>query len=143
MGLIPPILWQCLKQMFKRPFTNLFPAKYTPKSVIEYLERVRRKEVSINPPIAVPENFRGKIGFDVERAREKCTGCGLCARVCPAGAFSIDKEEKRVRIWISRCVFCSQCVDACPAGLLRMTDEFLLAGFDRDAKELIVELRFS
>ena len=41
-------------------------------------------------------------------------------------------------MFISRCCFCSQCVDVCPVFTLAMTEEFLLASYDKYADNLVV-----
>ena len=114
MGVIPPILGPCLKQLFKKPFTNLFPDV---------------------PPIPTPGNYRGIISYD----RDKCAGCGSCAMVCPSGAIDFVKEERRIRIWIVKCAFCAQCTSTCPKDALFMTEEFLSADYDKHTKEFILE----
>ena len=86
------------------------------------------------PPVPVPPKFRGKIAYD----KEGCTGCRLCISICPTRAIELIPEEKKVKIFVSRCCFCAQCVDICPPQVLSMTDEFLLANYDKYADELIV-----
>ena len=61
--------------------------------------------------------------MDFEVDREKCTGCGLCVRVCPGGIFSLD-GEKAVRMaafsefgW-NGCWKCEHCLAVCPAGAI-------------------------
>ncbi len=130
-----PMFGQLLKQMMKKPFTNLFPAKYAPKNIKKYLKDVKEGKKKINPPIEIPENFRGKIVYD----KEKCIGCQLCIKVCPAKAIEFKKEEKKIRIYIGRCIFCSQCNDICPTNALNMGKEFLLASDNKINKGLIVE----
>jgi NADH-quinone oxidoreductase subunit I len=52
---------------------------------------------------------------------EKCIGCSLCARVCPAAAMKMIKlEPKKLRpvINLGRCIFCGFCVDICPTEAL-------------------------
>ncbi|MFH1609429.1 MAG: 4Fe-4S dicluster domain-containing protein, partial [Candidatus Bipolaricaulota bacterium] len=106
------ILKILFSQLFTRPFTNRFPAKYMPKSVLGFLGRVQAGKVKLVPPVPVPPNFRGKITYD----REKCIGCRLCSRVGPAQVIQFQPEVKKNRYYIARCTFCAQCVDACPVG---------------------------
>jgi len=43
---------------------------------------------------------------------DKCIGCGLCARKCPANVISGEKKKKHV-IDQSACIKCGACYDAC------------------------------
>lgn len=46
-----------------------------------------------------------------------CTGCGLCARVCPDGAIEM-KDGKPV--WVKKkCQHCTACINRCPAKALQ------------------------
>jgi NAD(P)H-quinone oxidoreductase subunit I len=130
-----PMLPELIKQLFLEPATNKFPAKYLPPSITEYLKQVSEGKASMNPPVGIPPNFRGKIAYE----RDACTGCTLCARVCPSHAIDVLPETKRMRIWITQCIFCSQCIDACPKNGLSMSGEFLLADEDRFSELRIVE----
>jgi len=123
-----------LKQLFLRPATNKFPAKYAPESTTQFLDKVKKGEVKMIPPVALPPNFRGKIAY----YKEKCTGCQLCYKICPTRAIEWLPEEKKVKVFIARCCFCSQCVEICPVHVLAMTDEFLLSSYDKYADELVV-----
>ena len=122
------------KQLFLKPATNIFPAKYAPASTIGFLDSVAKGELKMVPPVAVPPNFRGKIAYD----RTNCIGCQLCYKICPTRAIEWLPEEKKVKVFVSRCCFCAQCVDICPSNTLAMTDEFLLANYNKYAPELIV-----
>jgi len=124
-----------LAQMFKKPFTNKFPAKYTPPSTTKFLADVEKGDAAIIPPIETPEGFRGKIQYD----KDKCIGCKLCIKVCPSGAIEYKEEEKKIKIYLARCTFCSQCNDICPVNCLSMSNEFLLADTDKYSPALIVE----
>ena len=122
-------------QMFKKPWTNKFPAKYQPSSTTKYLEAVGAGKAKINQPVPTPPGFRGKIIYD----KEKCIGCRLCIKVCPCEAIEYKEKDKKIKIYIGRCCFCSQCNDVCPTNCLSMGEEFLLADSDPYAEGLIVE----
>ncbi len=129
------MLPQVFAQMFKKPFTNKFPAKYTPSSTTKFMENVQNGKTQIVPPVEVPDGFRGKIQYD----REKCIGCQLCIKVCPSGAIEFKPEGKKIKIYLARCTFCAQCNEICPVNCLSMSKEFLLADTDKYSKDLIVE----
>ena len=64
---------------------------------------------------------------------EGCTGCGLCARSCPAGNISM-KDGKPA--FADRCVMCFRCVYGCPARAMSSTNFMVLkGGFDIAALE--------
>ena len=130
-----PMLKKLIGQMIRKPFTNLFPTKYAPKSIKKFMENVEKGKAKINPPVATPPDFRGKIVYD----KEKCIGCQLCIKVCPPKAIEFKKEEKKIKIYVARCIFCSQCNDICPVGALSMSSDFLLASDDKLDENLIVE----
>jgi formate hydrogenlyase subunit 6/NADH:ubiquinone oxidoreductase subunit I len=129
------MLSQVFTQMFKKPFTNKFPAKYAPGNTTKFLEEVGAGNVEIIPPVSVPPGFRGKIQYD----KEKCIGCKLCLKVCPSEAIEFKEADKKIKIYLARCTFCSQCNDICPVKCLSMSNEFLLADTNKYSKDLIVE----
>lgn len=44
-------------------------------------------------------------------AEDRCNGCGLCVRNCPAHAITL-RETKPV--WASQCFQCLRCINECP-----------------------------
>ena len=100
------------QSLFKRPFTEKYPfVHYSP-----------------------PARLRGQIHW----SSEKCTGCGLCAKDCPASALVmsvLDKKTKRFVLGyhLDRCTFCGQCVVSCRQGCLYMSnEEWELAALSRE-----------
>jgi len=118
---------ELVKQLFKKAETNKFPSKHTPKNMTELLDKVGKGEAKINPPIATPKNFRGRLSYD----KDKCIMCQQCIRVCPTGALEVDKKTGKIKHYVARCCFCGQCVDICPTKCLAMTDEFLISSYDK------------
>ncbi len=49
---------------------------------------------------------------------EKCTGCGLCVKVCPFGAIAILEGKASIG---PGCTLCGSCVKACPAGAISIS----------------------
>lgn len=80
----------------------------------------------------MPDQFRGKLKFD----KDKCIGCNICVRYCPARAIEIEKvpeveKQFKALCYLDRCIYCGQCADSCPKGALECTKSFELAGSDR------------
>jgi formate hydrogenlyase subunit 6/NADH:ubiquinone oxidoreductase subunit I len=75
-----------------------------------------------------------------------CTGCGICAWICPEKCITIipitdektylqNPQKRFPQYWYARCCFCHFCTDYCPAGALDYTNDFDLAEYE---KELII-----
>jgi len=64
---------------------------------------------------------------------EKCKACGLCVKVCPYNALTLDKEKKRVAVIEAACGGCGTCAAECTFGALtqsHFTDEQIIAQID-------------
>jgi formate hydrogenlyase subunit 6/NADH:ubiquinone oxidoreductase subunit I len=81
-----------------------------------------------------PERLRGMLQWDWQN----CTGCGLCAKDCPAEAIDmivLDKQSRQfvMRYNIDRCTYCAQCVASCRQNCLSMSaTHWELAGLQKD-----------
>jgi len=51
---------------------------------------------------------------------ENCQVCGLCARVCPYNAITVDKELKKTEVIEAACAGCGTCGAECPFGTITM-----------------------
>ena len=101
----------------------------------EVLGNVGRRPATVLYPgvqAKIPRDYRGKIVFIPER----CSGCGLCERDCPAEAIRIRKVgEKRFEavFHLDHCLYCAQCVESCNRDALQSSPEFELAAIDRSS----------
>jgi heterodisulfide reductase subunit A len=76
---------------------------------------------------------------------KKCTGCSLCARVCPYKAITVDKEKKESTVVEAACAGCGTCGAECQFNAIEMrhfTDDQLFAQIDaateKDADKKII-----
>lgn len=101
-------------------------------------KHIFKKKVTLEYPEKRPnlgEHFRGKHILD----RTKCTGCGMCQTVCPAGAIQITKDKgedgklfvKDYTVDLKKCIFCGNCQYYCPQKAISLSDEFELATDDK------------
>lgn len=104
------------------------------KSVFKHPATTRYPYVKDKPA----PGFRGKIVFTAE----KCVGCKLCVRDCPAAAIAITKvgeKQFEADINMANCIVCGQCVDSCLKDALAISDDYELAQLDD--KSLVVHYR--
>ena len=64
---------------------------------------------------------------------EKCKVCGLCVKVCPYNAITLNKDFKRIELIEAACSGCGTCAAECSFGALtqkHFTDEQIIAQVD-------------
>jgi formate hydrogenlyase subunit 6/NADH:ubiquinone oxidoreductase subunit I len=85
-------------------------------------------------------------GNELVWSREKCTGCGTCAKTCPQGVIQIvtstipeDNKYYVERYLVDKgyCIQCGLCVEACPYDALFLGYSYERARYRRG--ELIEE----
>ena len=58
---------------------------------------------------------------DITRDEARCTHCGACVVVCPAGALAPEKETSKVIFDAEKCIACGLCVNACPPRAMKVS----------------------
>ncbi len=91
---------------------------------------------------------RGKVKVEAITplvSSEKCKACGLCTKVCPYNAITLDKNLKKISVIEASCGGCGTCAAECPFDALtqnHFTDEQIIAQIDavteQDADKKIV-----
>ena len=102
-----PFVKEAITQLFSKPSCAMYP---------------------FVPSEAAP-GYRGKLAYDAD----KCLGCGMCERVCAAGAITrvIEPVEEGDKITLSfnmgSCTFCSTCSDFCSTKAIVLTPDYHMA----------------
>ncbi len=99
--------------------------------------------------LKVPERFRvlpvliydGKIGEPRTQEKERCTACGICAKVCPPQCIWIGQAKdpsgkvvakaSEFTIDMDVCMNCGLCAEFCPFDAIKMDHTFELASGER------------
>jgi len=80
-------------------------------------------------------------GNELVWSKEKCTGCGTCAKTCPQGVIEIvtstnllenKYEVVEYKVDTGYCISCGLCVEACPYEALFMGYAFERARYRRN-----------
>lgn len=89
-------------------------------------EFLRRNALTLSVGRFVGFIFRlmaSKILGSMYIADDSCTSCGLCARVCPAGAIVMQSS---MPTWTLRCIDCNRCINACPTASIQTSTARLI-----------------
>ncbi|MDR1912100.1 MAG: NADH-quinone oxidoreductase subunit NuoI [Helicobacteraceae bacterium] len=106
-------LWVVFKVMAKDPsHTTIYPAERLPLS-----PRYR----AIHKLLRLAES-----------GSERCIGCGLCEKICPAHCIRMDTgldEDGRKKVFdytinFGRCIYCGLCAEVCPELAIVHGDRF-------------------
>lgn len=108
----------------------------------------------------LPERFRyiPMLIWDTEKNEDKCTACGICAKVCPPQCIWIVRDSDEAGKPVARpaefyidaavCMSCSFCTEFCPFEAIKMNHDYELAVYDRyphlvyDKAELTVPVEY-
>jgi NADH-quinone oxidoreductase subunit I len=79
--------------------------------------------------------------YDAETGEDRCTACGICAKVCPPQCIWIvrAKDEKGkpmtkpAEFWIDTtiCMNCGLCAEFCPFDAIKMNHDYEIAAYHR------------
>jgi formate hydrogenlyase subunit 6/NADH:ubiquinone oxidoreductase subunit I len=94
--------------------------------------------------LPMAENFRIApfLVYNSTTGKERCTSCGICAKVCPPQCIWIvrgsDPETKRPKpepveftIDATICMSCGSCAEYCPFDAIKMDQNYEEAAYDR------------
>lgn len=108
----------------------------------------------------LPERFRyiPMLIWDTQTNEDRCTACGICAKVCPPQCIWIVRDSDAAGKPVTRpaefyidaavCMSCSFCVEFCPFDAIKMNHDYELAVYDRypqlvyDKEELTVPVEY-
>jgi NADH-quinone oxidoreductase subunit I len=123
---------------------------YTPEGISQRMSTKTRGIFTVQYPeekLPVPEEFRF-VPFLIYEVNEngdkvdRCTSCGICAKVCPPQCIWIVRtnDPKTGRpvpvpaefyIDVDICMNCGFCAEYCPFDAIKMDHDYELAGYDR------------
>lgn len=109
-------------------FITVFKHALKPRVTLEYPEIKQELD----------DNFRGKHQFCID----KCLGCGICQKVCPANAINIIKNDNKVVEYVidySKCIFCGNCAEYCTKNAISMGKDYELASDNKN--DLVVSFK--
>jgi NADH-quinone oxidoreductase subunit I len=123
---------------------------FNPDSIVKRQGTDTRGIFTVQYPeekLPVPEEFRYVpfLVYEVDdqgNKQDRCTSCGICAKVCPPQCIWIQRtsdpktgrpvpEPKNFFIDIDICMNCGLCAEFCPFDAIKMDHDYELATYDR------------
>jgi NADH-quinone oxidoreductase subunit I len=128
---------------------------YTPEGVAQRMSKDARGIFTVQYPeekLPVPEEFR-YIPFLVHEIdengvkHERCTSCGICAKVCPPQCIWIVRttdpntgrpipDPKEFYIDVDICMNCGFCAEYCPFDAIKMDHDYELSIYNRAERNI-------
>lgn len=109
-----PIIYRLIKD-FDLEF-NILKASITPEEEGLLVMELKGKQENYDKGIKYLTKAGVRIqalSQNVTRNEQRCTDCGACITICPAGAFKLE-VSKRVNFDNEKCLACGLCIKACP-----------------------------
>ncbi|MBE0410801.1 MAG: 4Fe-4S binding protein [Anaerolineales bacterium] len=135
---------------------------YTEAGVLQRMSPETRGIFTIQYPeekMPVPEEFRfiPFLIYEVDEngeQRDRCTSCGICAKVCPPQCIWIVRtndpktgrpipEPEEFFIDVDICMNCGFCAEYCPFDAIKMDHDYELTVYNRHATNIYDKAKLS
>lgn len=80
-------------------------------------------EISRSERWKVPTFDGNGMQMGVVEFNDNCTGCGICAKICPAGALETINKKSQMKT-NGECMFCGDCAAICPKNAVVMKSPY-------------------
>ena len=111
------------------------------KGLTVTMRNLLRRRVTTQYPEKKLSVSRRTRGNELVWSKEKCTGCGTCAKTCPQGVIHITTsanlennkyEVQEYQVDTGYCISCGLCVESCPYDALMMGYAYERAKYRRN-----------